>query len=83
MKTLRKSSQRRKFEIQILLWFLAIDPFLLLTYQLHLTMIIFKCRFSGDEMCSDAFGPAPVQDEDGAEIEGLFKIESQKVNKVR
>jgi hypothetical protein len=45
-------------------------------------MIIYKCRFTGDEMCSDAFKPAPVM-EDGAEVGGLFKIESQKVNKVR
>mmetsp|Transcript_10985 Transcript_10985/g.15829 ORF Transcript_10985/g.15829 Transcript_10985/m.15829 type:complete len:184 (-) Transcript_10985:163-714(-) len=44
-------------------------------------MIIYKCRFSGDEMCSDAFRPNPVKDENGEEVLGLFEIESQKVNK--
>jgi hypothetical protein len=33
-------------------------------------------------MCSDAFKPTPVV-EDGEEVVGLFKIQSQKVNKVR
>lgn len=47
------------------------------------TMIIYKCRFTGDEMCSDAFKPVPVKDEDGSEVPGLFQISSQKVNKVR
>lgn len=45
-------------------------------------MIIYKCRFTGDEMCSDAFKPFPVKDEDGNEVEGLIQITSQKVNKV-
>lgn len=45
-------------------------------------MIIYKCRFTGDEMCSDAFKPFPVKDDDGNEVEGLFQITSQKVNKV-
>mmetsp|Transcript_24198 Transcript_24198/g.68137 ORF Transcript_24198/g.68137 Transcript_24198/m.68137 type:complete len:180 (+) Transcript_24198:136-675(+) len=44
-------------------------------------MIIYKCRFTGDEMLSDAFKPTPVKDDDGNEVVGLFKIESQKVNK--
>lgn len=47
------------------------------------TMLLYKCRFSGDEMCSDAFKPVPVKDDDGNEVEGLFQIESEKVNKVR
>ena len=47
------------------------------------TMIIYKCRFTGDEMCSDAFKPVPVKDDDGSEVPGLFQIASQKVNKVR
>ena len=46
-------------------------------------MIIYKCRFTGDEMLSDAFNPQPVKDSDGNEIEGLLQIQSMKVNKVR
>jgi Translationally controlled tumour protein len=46
-------------------------------------MIIYKCRFTGDEMLSDAFKPEPVKDEEGNEVVGLIKIQSQKVNKVR
>ena len=46
-------------------------------------MIIYKCRFTGDEMCSDAFKPVPVKDADGNEVPGLMQIQSQKVNKVR
>lgn len=46
-------------------------------------MIIYKCRFTGDEMCSDAFKPRPVKDDDGNEVPGLMEIDSQKVNKVR
>jgi hypothetical protein len=46
-------------------------------------MIIFKCRFTGDEMLSDAFKPTPVKDSDGNIVEGLIQIKSQKVNKVR
>lgn len=45
-------------------------------------MIIYKCRFTGDEMLSDAFKPVPVVDEEGNEVEGLIQIQSQKVNKV-
>lgn len=30
-------------------------------------MIIYKCRFTGDEMLSDAFKPGPVKDDDGNE----------------
>lgn len=45
-------------------------------------MIIYKCRFTGDEMCSDAFKPGPVTDSEGKAIEGLMQIQSQKVNKV-
>jgi Translationally controlled tumour protein len=45
-------------------------------------MIIFKCRFTGDEMCSDAFKPEPVKDAEGNVVEGLMQIKSQKVNKV-
>ena len=45
-------------------------------------MIIYKCRFSGDELCSDAFKPGPVTDADGNVVEGLMQIQSQKVNKV-
>ena len=33
-------------------------------------------------MLSDAFKPAPVKDDDGNEVVGLFQIKSQKVNKV-
>merc|ERR1712071_211399 len=33
----------------------------------------------GDEMCSDAFNPRPVLDEEGEEVEGLFRISSTKV----
>jgi hypothetical protein len=47
------------------------------------TMIIFRCRWSGDEMCSDAFKPRPVVDKEGNEVPGLMEIDSQKVNKVR
>ena len=46
-------------------------------------MIIYKCRFTGDEMLSDAFKPVPVKDGDGNEVEGLIEIQSMKVNKVR
>lgn len=46
-------------------------------------MIIFKCRFTGDEMCSDAFKPGPVKDAEGNEVPGLMQIQSEKVNKVR
>jgi Translationally controlled tumour protein len=46
-------------------------------------MIIYKCRFTGDEMCSDAFKPGPVKDAEGNEVPGLMQILSQKVNKVR
>ena len=41
-------------------------------------MIIFKCRFTGDEMLTDAFEPKPVKD-----VPGLFQIQSQRINKVR
>jgi len=44
-------------------------------------MIIYKCRFTGDEICSDAFKPIPVLNADGEEVPGLFEIESTKVNK--
>eukprot|EP00540_Astrosyne_radiata_P015248 CAMPEP_0116845492 /NCGR_PEP_ID=MMETSP0418-20121206/13297_1 /TAXON_ID=1158023 /ORGANISM="Astrosyne radiata, Strain 13vi08-1A" /LENGTH=179 /DNA_ID=CAMNT_0004476609 /DNA_START=54 /DNA_END=593 /DNA_ORIENTATION=+ len=44
-------------------------------------MIIYKCRFTGDEMLSDAFKPRPVKDDDGNEVVGLIEIDSQKVNK--
>ncbi|KAL7566999.1 hypothetical protein ACA910_019926 [Epithemia clementina (nom. ined.)] len=44
-------------------------------------MIIYKCRFTGDEMLSDAFKPTPVKDENGNEVEGLIEIQSMKVNK--
>uniref|UniRef100_A0A7S1DEZ1 TCTP domain-containing protein n=1 Tax=Cyclophora tenuis TaxID=216820 RepID=A0A7S1DEZ1_CYCTE len=44
-------------------------------------MIIYKCRFTGDEMLSDAFKPRPVKDDDGNEVVGLIEIASQKVNK--
>lgn len=47
------------------------------------TMIIYKCRFTNDEMLSDAFKPTPVKDDEGNEVPGLIKIQSQKVNKVR
>lgn len=46
-------------------------------------MIIFKCRFTGDEMLSDAFKPVPVKDAAGNVVEGLIQIQSEKVNKVR
>lgn len=46
-------------------------------------MIIYKCRFSGDEMLSDAFKPRPVVDDEGNEVLGLMEIDSMKVNKVR
>jgi hypothetical protein len=46
-------------------------------------MIIYKCRFSGDEMLSSAFGPRPVVDDDGEVVPGLIEIDSMKVNKVR
>ena len=46
-------------------------------------MIIYKCRFTGDEMLSDAFKPQPVKDDEGNEVPGLIQILSQKVNKVR
>jgi hypothetical protein len=45
-------------------------------------MLLYKCRFTGDEMLTDAFKPVPVKDDDGNEVPGLFQIESQKVNKV-
>eukprot|EP00549_Striatella_unipunctata_P016534 CAMPEP_0118700402 /NCGR_PEP_ID=MMETSP0800-20121206/16556_1 /TAXON_ID=210618 ORGANISM="Striatella unipunctata, Strain CCMP2910" /NCGR_SAMPLE_ID=MMETSP0800 /ASSEMBLY_ACC=CAM_ASM_000638 /LENGTH=182 /DNA_ID=CAMNT_0006600969 /DNA_START=114 /DNA_END=662 /DNA_ORIENTATION=- len=44
-------------------------------------MIIYKCRFTGDEMLSDAFKPYPVTDGEGNEVPGLFQIDSTKVNK--
>lgn len=47
------------------------------------TMIIYKCRFTGDELLSDAFKPRPVVDDEGNEVPGLIEIDSQKVNKVR
>jgi hypothetical protein len=46
-------------------------------------MIIYKCRFTGDELLSDAFKPRPVVDDEGNEVPGLIEIDSQKVNKVR
>jgi hypothetical protein len=46
-------------------------------------MIIYRCRFTGDEMLSDAFRPRPVTDDEGNVVEGLIQIQSQKVNKVR
>ena len=46
-------------------------------------MIIYKCRFTGDEMLSDAFKPGPVKDDEGNEVPGLIQIQSQKVNKAR
>lgn len=47
------------------------------------TMIIYKCRFTGDELLSDAFKPRPVVDDEGNEVPGLIEIDSQKVNKVQ
>mmetsp|Transcript_47143 Transcript_47143/g.69847 ORF Transcript_47143/g.69847 Transcript_47143/m.69847 type:complete len:182 (-) Transcript_47143:363-908(-) len=44
-------------------------------------MLIYRCRFSGDEMCSDAFKPLPVVDADGNEVPCLMQVQSQKVNK--
>lgn len=44
-------------------------------------MLIYKCRFSNDEVCSSAFKPTPVKDAEGNEVPGLFEIESMKVNK--
>mmetsp|Transcript_36519 Transcript_36519/g.43635 ORF Transcript_36519/g.43635 Transcript_36519/m.43635 type:complete len:183 (+) Transcript_36519:82-630(+) len=44
-------------------------------------MIIYKCRFTGDEVCSDAFKLLPVTDENGDEVPGLMQVESAKVNK--
>lgn len=46
-------------------------------------MILYKCRFTNDEMLSSAFGPRPVIDDEGNVVEGLIEIDSQKVNKVR
>ena len=46
-------------------------------------MIVYKCRFTGDEMLTDAFEPKPVKDEKGEDVPGLFQIQSQRVNKVR
>jgi hypothetical protein len=46
-------------------------------------MIIYKCRFTGDELLSDAFKPVPVKDAEGNEVAGLIQVQSQKVNKVR
>ncbi len=46
------------------------------------TMIIYTCRFTGDEMCSDAFLPYSVTDDvTGDTVPGLFQVDSQKVNK--
>lgn len=45
-------------------------------------MLLYKCRFTGDEMLSDAFGPRDVVDDDGNVVEGLLEIDSMKVNKV-
>jgi Translationally controlled tumour protein len=50
---------------------------------LRIKMILYKCRFTHDEMLSDAFKPVPVVDADGNVVEGLIEIESEKVNKVR
>jgi len=44
-------------------------------------MIIYKCRFTNDEMMSDAFKPEPVLDEAGEEIPGIFAVSSCKVSK--
>ena len=46
-------------------------------------MIIYRCRWTGDEMCSDAFKPRPVKDSEGNEVPGLMEIDSEKINKVR
>jgi Translationally controlled tumour protein len=46
-------------------------------------MILYKCRFTHDEMLTDAFKPRPVVDDEGNVVEGLIEIDSQKVNKVR
>jgi hypothetical protein len=46
-------------------------------------MIIYKCRFTGDEMLTDAFRPRPVVDDEGNEVPGLIELDSQMVNKVR
>lgn len=45
-------------------------------------MILYKCRFTGDEMLSDAFKPIPVVDANGEVVPGLIEIESMRVNKV-
>jgi hypothetical protein len=44
-------------------------------------MIIYKCRFSGDEMLTDAFKPGPVTNTEGNVVPGLIQIQSQKVPK--
>merc|ERR1711935_963928 len=36
---------------------------------------------TSDEMCSDAFSPTPVLNDDGEEVPGLFEIQSAKINK--
>lgn len=45
-------------------------------------MLLYRCRFTGDEMLSSAFNPRPVVDDEGNVVEGLIEIDSQKVNKV-
>lgn len=45
-------------------------------------MLLYKCRFTGDEMLSDAFKPVPVVDANGEVVPGLIEIESMRVNKV-
>jgi len=44
-------------------------------------MIIYKCRFTNDEMISDAYKTFPVKDAEGNDVPGLFAVQSQKVNK--
>ena len=44
-------------------------------------MIIYKCRFTGDELCSDAFKPTAVVDDEGEEVAGLIQIQSAQITK--
>jgi hypothetical protein len=46
-------------------------------------MLLYKCRFTGDEMLTDAFKPRPVLDDENNPVIGLIQIDSQRVNKVR
>ena len=48
-------------------------------FQSYQTMIIYKCRITGDEMLSDAYKILPVVGDDGEEVPGLMEVRRKRM----